>query len=1292
VSNETIPNDHPIWEFLLALNKDSMQQPTLNTQADLISHFINTSFGGKLWLKLFDLPEALELESSAPSEIEQKLLENIKLDHQAIHEFNTQLQLHYLGLPLMQQEKLIGVMIISRQDQPFNQEDTRYLQVLSHIAAISFNAIIQSQLQRFWQKQLNLVSTVSAQLVNITDLDILTQEISQLIRKTFDYYYVAIFTHEPKSKELIFRASARSLEAGQPHFEYLPGAKLKIGEHIVGYVAQSGEQLLANDVTKEPRYGHLDSLSKTRSEVALPLMINRKVIGVLDVQSDQLCAFDENNLLLLNALADNIAIAIHRVRLYNVARIRAEQMATIAEVSQAITYIFDLDKLLNKVVSLIHKRYAFPYVHVFITQPAQNRVVFKAGSGDRSAAFKEAKVSYDLETEKGIIPWVAKHGKLKRINNVMKNPQFISNPLSQDFTGSELALPLVFGKEVLGVLDIQSDKVNAFTNQDQELLKTLSANIAIAIRNAKLYHSELWRRQVAESLRDVAVLITNNTALDNVLNIILDELQKILPCDIVAIWLFDDKSQNSDQFTDQNLRLAAVHTNNSIDDELLSTLSGSSTAWFNHALGQDTPLVRDPADSRDPIAAALNLPENYSAIAAPLQTAGQTLGLLTLIHHTPGRYGYESQNITASFASYAAISIENARLFESSQEQAWISTVLLQVAQATQSLSTIPELVSTVVRLPPLLAGVEGCALFLRESETDIFMLHAIYGITHKEEDLKEPLSVGTAPIFSDLMLTQSPMVVHNPKLELNLPDDIISGLEGKTLVILPLITHNELLGAFLLIHNASFSGGKYTDILSDERLAIIQGITQQTAIAVENIRLLEAKQEEAYVSAVLLQVAQAVVSNATLDDVLESIVHIMPILVGIDYSIIYLWEPDTEKFFTKHIHYASAKVDEEKELLENTYAVGEFPILDAVKASNKVILHPFETILPPEDWDLAIPDETIEDITPILNSHYGLLMGFPLAVNNEVLGVLITQELNYNQNRERRFELLTGVAQQISLAIQNDQFNKERVDRERLERDFQLAREIQQTFLPEHLPIIPGYESDVRWHTARQVGGDFYDIFERSQDQYGIVIADVSDKGLAASLYMTVTRTLLRAVALEIGSTAKTLEKVNDLLLLDSQTGFFVTVFYAILDCKDGSIRYTNAGHNPPYVLQSSTNEVIELKRGGIAIGAMQNINLPESNLKIENGDCLVLHTDGVTEAFDALGNMYGDSRYKKILHQALHLSAKDTLNLIETDLNEFRHGTALSDDTTLLSLKRKSSLANKHRDADLAQDRVNS
>ncbi|MFH1445917.1 MAG: GAF domain-containing protein, partial [Chloroflexota bacterium] len=991
MSNETIPNDHLIWESLLALNNNLVQQPTLDAQADLISHFLSTPFGGKLWLTLFDLPETLVLESSVPSDIEQKLLNKIKIEHQLIYEFDTQLQLHCLGLPLIQQEKLIGVMVISRQRQPFNQEVTRQLEALSHIAATSFNAIIQSQLQRFRQKQLDLVRTVSAQLVNITDLDILTQEISRLLLKTFDYYYVAIFTHEPQSEELIFRASARSPETSQPQFEYLPGAKLKIGEHIVGHVAQSGESLLANDVTKEPRYGHVDSLSETRSEVALPLMINRKVIGVLDVQSDQFCAFDENDLLLLNALADNIAIAIHRVRLYNVARIHAEQMATIAEVSQAITYIFDLDELLIKVVSLIHERYAFPYVHVFITQPAQNRVVFKAGSGSRSTAFKEAEISYDLDSEKGIIPWVAKHGKVKCINNVKTNPQFISNPVSQGFTGSELALPLVFGKEVVGVLDIQSDKVNAFTEQDQELMKTLSANIAIAVRNAKLYRSELWRRQVAESLRDVAVLLTNNASIDNVLNMILDELQKILPCDIAAIWLYDDQDHASGQLTGQNLHLAAVNTNESIDDELLSTLSWSSTAWFNRALDPDTPLIRKSTDSSDPIAAALDLPENYSAIAAPLQTAGQQLGLLTLIHHTPGRYGYESQNITASFASYAAISVENARLFESSQEQAWISTVLLQVAQATQSLSTIPELVSTVVRLPPLLVGVEGCALFLRESETDLFMLHAMYGITHEEEDLKEPLSVSTAPIFSDLILTQSPMVVHDPKLEINLPDDIASGLEDKTLVILPLITHNELLGAFLLVHDASFSGGKFTDLLSDERLAIIQGITQQTAIAVENIRLLEAKQEEAYVSTVLLQVAQAVVSNATLEDVLESIVHIMPILVGIDYSIIYLWDSETEKFFTKHVHYASAKADEEKELLENTYTIGEFPLLDAVKASNKVILHPFETILPPEDWDLAIPDETIEDIAPILNSHYGLLMGFPLAVNNEVFGVLIT-------------------------------------------------------------------------------------------------------------------------------------------------------------------------------------------------------------------------------------------------------------------------------------------------------------
>ncbi len=366
--------------------------------------------------------------------------------------------------------------------------------------------------------------------------------------------------------------------------------------------------------------------------------------------------------------------------------------------------------------------------------------------------------------------------------------------------------------------------------------------------------------------------------------------------------------------------------------------------------------------------------------------------------------------------------------------------------------------------------------------------------------------------------------------------------------------------------------------------------------------------------------------------------------------------------------------------------------MLDTVCENNRPTVFPFVgTVLLLEDWDLALPDEGQIDPTPVLQTRYPLLLGFPLAVKDEVYGVLLAQDKNFTANRERRFELLWGIAQQVSLAIQNDILNKEMLDRQRLEREFQLAREIQQTFLPSQTPPMPGWEMDVRWHTARQVGGDFYDYFLLPDGRLAFVIADVSNKGLAASLYMTVTRTLIRAAALENTSPARTLERVNELLLMDSQDGLFITTFYGLLSLEDGVLTYSIAGHNPPLILRSELNQVNELTRGGIALGAMPDITLEERSLKILPGDCLVLYTDGVTEAFNAEDEMYGADRLKNLLGSAIGKTAHQVLEIIESDLEEFLQDALLSDDTTLLSICREASLTDQNRDGRLSQDTVN-
>lgn len=356
--------------------------------------------------------------------------------------------------------------------------------------------------------------------------------------------------------------------------------------------------------------------------------------------------------------------------------------------------------------------------------------------------------------------------------------------------------------------------------------------------------------------------------------------------------------------------------------------------------------------------------------------------------------------------------------------------------------------------------------------------------------------------------------------------------------------------------------------------------------------------------------------------------------------------------------------------------------MLDAVLHNNHPIVYPFtETSLPPEDWDLVLPDEDQSDPVPFLQSHFPLLMGFPLSVKDEIFGVLLAQDQNYSTNRERRFDLLWGIAQQASLAIQNDLLNKEMIDRHRLEQEFKLARDIQQTFLPEQLPEVKGWGIDVRWETARQVGGDFYDCFLLPDGQLAFLIADVSDKGLAASLYMAVTRTLIRAAAIDTYHPADVLEQVNDLLLMNSQGGLFVTIFYGILNLDSGNLEYTIAGHNPPVLLRKQTNQVILFPIGGIAIGAMPDIQLPQREVMIESGDCLVLYTDGVTEAMASDDQMYGDQRLNDVLSQVIGKNSRSVLEHLENDINTFRGDTPLSDDTTMLAICRSSSLADENR-----------
>ncbi|MFZ6027872.1 MAG: SpoIIE family protein phosphatase [Chloroflexota bacterium] len=956
---------------------------------------------------------------------------------------------------------------------------------------------------------------------------------------------------------------------------------------------------------------------------------------------------------------------------YEAIRHRADRLALVAEVSHAIISILDLKKLLDTVVHLLARRLDYPYVQVFTVHPGRRKVFYESGSLPGNEELKREHFSYDLDDTQGIIPWVARSGIAVLANDVIDDPRYrLSEGMPARAVRSELTIPLIFGGEVHGVLDVQSDQPKAFGEEDRSLLEALGGNIAIALRNATLYHAEAWRRQVADGMREVAGLLSADADLVQVLDAILVELERNLPCEAAAIWLLTDQ-----QDAQAALELAAFHPVQADPGPELSLPPGP---WLESVLLALEPITRTNDSPFEPLGQLLAFPEDYSAIAAPLRVGERCLGTLVLAHSTPNRYGSEARSITATFASYAAVAIENTRLYEASHEQAWVATVLLQVAEAAQAVEDIDELLAQVARIATLLTGVNVCVFWLWDGHSEVFVPSAAHGIEPEvlAGFFTTTVDPGEHPVFEQVRVEQKATVMEYGGLE------TFKSTSGAANILFPLVAHSgDALGVLL----AGFASVEAA--LREDNLAIIQGIAHQTATAIENIRLLRSQREEAYVSVALLQVAQAIVSLNELDEILDTITRIIPILAGVRRSGIFLYDEQHQAFSLTESYGFAGELNDARFVCHSS----AFPLLETAWRTGQLVYTPIRDGVGVYEWASLPPavaqyDPTVETETiyarEMLRSEDRLLFAFPLAVKGHVLGVMVAEEAEARTGgtiaaiRTRRLEILTGICQQLSLAIQNDRLQHEVLERERLERELQLARQIQQTFLPEELPHLDGWELSVRWRTARQVGGDFYDVFELPDQRIGLVIADVADKGMPAALFMTLVRTLIRAAVRENPSPAAVLQRVNDLLIPDTRNGMFVTVVYAVLSIENGELLYANAGHNPPLLLQRASGEVQRLITGGMALGIVENVRIPEEKTVLNRGDFLVFYTDGITEAFSPRDEMYGEERLHLVLRTSRESGVQHTQDILDTidqSVDRFIEDEVPSDDVTMIALMRE-------------------
>jgi sigma-B regulation protein RsbU (phosphoserine phosphatase) len=276
---------------------------------------------------------------------------------------------------------------------------------------------------------------------------------------------------------------------------------------------------------------------------------------------------------------------------------------------------------------------------------------------------------------------------------------------------------------------------------------------------------------------------------------------------------------------------------------------------------------------------------------------------------------------------------------------------------------------------------------------------------------------------------------------------------------------------------------------------------------------------------------------------------------------------------------------------------------------------------------------------------------------------------------------MVKSLAAQLASAIQTAQIHAQTVAHERLERELAMAGQIQASFLPTSLPRLTGWELAVTLEPARVASGDFYDFIPLPNGCLGMVIADVSDKGMGAALYMAMARTLLRTYASEYpGQPDRVLDATNRRILGDAGAGLFVTVFYATLDPESGWLTYCNAGHPPPLVLDlRKPEQMVELGRTGMALGAVDDTSWRQRTLRLEPGQVMLLYSDGISDAQNPERELYGRDRLREFLTAHAQArwprgpSAKHLLESLLAEVHGFMGTAPQFDDIALSVLMRK-------------------
>jgi GAF domain-containing protein/HAMP domain-containing protein len=425
----------------------------------------------------------------------------------------------WLGTPLLIQNRPIGALIIQdlEHEHAFTEDNLRFFTTLaSQVAGVIYNIILLEESQNR-AIQLQTAAEIARDISASQNLDELLSKAINLICERFNFYHASIFLLDPPGEFATIRESTGEAGAQLKRNGY----KIAIGsKSMVGYVASHGEPLIVNDTVKDATFLPNALLPDTRAEATIPLKIGDRILGILDVQSTTPFSFSEENLRSLQILADQLAIAVVNAELFAETQEHLSQHRLLHHITTATASGSTLEEALDSAVNGLQVSLGGDRVTILLTDKDKRQLEVKASVGYSGDAVKQV-----IQIGTGITGWVGAHRKSLRLDDVREDARYIQ--LSAN-TRSELAVPLIYRNELLGVLNVESEQLNAYAENDEEMLGTLGGSLAAIIANAQLLEQIRYQSERERLLFEVTNKIRRSSDIQTILRTTASELSRVV--------------------------------------------------------------------------------------------------------------------------------------------------------------------------------------------------------------------------------------------------------------------------------------------------------------------------------------------------------------------------------------------------------------------------------------------------------------------------------------------------------------------------------------------------------------------------------------------------------------------------------------------------------------------------------------------------------------------------------------------------------------------------------------------